>query len=69
MSLQEQGFRFCGHPVSKQAQWIHPGDLQRFPGWVDLTDVPEDELMDFFDTDVHPTPLPDEAMAGEQEID
>ena len=51
MNLREQGFRFCISPDKQRARWIHPVEYKvLYPDWIDHTDTPEKEFVEFLQT-------------------
>jgi len=45
MSLRDQGFRFCLSPDNQKARWLHPTEKALVhPDWLDVTDMPAEEL-------------------------
>ncbi|MCY1389112.1 hypothetical protein D9M71_39020 [compost metagenome] len=56
MNLRDQGHRFCASPDRKEARWLHPTIWkQMHPDWIDITDLSDDEMVEFF---AQPKPLP-----------
>ena len=50
MSLKEQGFRYMVHREKDRYGWVHPAEVaeRKREEWVDCTDMPDDELVEFF---------------------
>ena len=50
MGLKEQGFRYMVHREKDRYGWVHPAEIveRKSEGWVDCTDMPDDELVEFF---------------------
>lgn len=59
MSLRDQGHRFCLSPDRQQARWLHPTELQAtHRDWLDVTDMPTDELVALIQRDEQQQELP-----------
>lgn len=59
MSLNDRGLRFCLSPDAKTGRWCHPVEMPIFyAGWVDVTDWPEEELINFLMEKLPHNPAP-----------
>lgn len=53
MTLKEQGYRFMISPDKIRGRWCNPIEIPHFyAGWVDHTDTPEKEFIEFLQSPV-----------------
>lgn len=56
MTFKDKGYRFMISPDKQRGRWCHPVEIPHFyADWVDMTDTPEKEFIEFLQSPVDST--------------